>query len=192
MAYYKKISSFFFTLCIVAGSSLFTHIAEATLVDGLTPANEGVCDPLVSATKGLYGLCVAYCEAQDLDVIGDKETPNNKILANYRKKMQAGDPDMPCLKAECPCWTAAEFSSVITNTVSSTSCTISSTVAMIRNVAPTQIVVAAPEVPLCRFTDTGSSPIISRRFSGEEAIPAINAQSCYKQIVDVCSTLPTL
>jgi len=37
--------------------------------DGETPANEGVCDALQAdgTTKGLYGLCVAFCEAQDAE-----------------------------------------------------------------------------------------------------------------------------
>ncbi len=67
--------------------------------DGETPANEGVCDVLQAdgTTKGLYGLCVAFCEAQDhasLDypITGDdldalmNMKPGGKILANYNKK----------------------------------------------------------------------------------------------------------
>ena len=51
--------------------------AMAETPDGTTPANETVCDGLkTNATPGLYGLCVAYCEAQDLDIVGDKETPD--------------------------------------------------------------------------------------------------------------------
>lgn len=86
--------------------------------DGMTPAEENVCDPLRSATPGLYGLCVAYCEAHDAEMIspqGDPNelnTPNQKILANYNRKKTESDPPMPCVVAEveaCPCWTSAEL-----------------------------------------------------------------------------------
>jgi hypothetical protein len=86
--------------------------------DGLTPADENVCDPLRSATPGLYGLCFAYCEAHDAELIspqGDPDelnTPNQKILANYNRKKKELDPPMPCVVEEteaCPCWTSAEL-----------------------------------------------------------------------------------
>ena len=82
-------------------------LAEAT-PDGVTPANEGVCDDLQGTTKGLYGLCVAYCEAQDLDMF-DKQPPSVKILENYRRKMRAGDPDMPCVQ----CVTTPELDEMV-------------------------------------------------------------------------------
>ena len=82
------------------------------------PSAGGVCDPLKGGTPGLYGLCVAYCEAQDL---GDPAKAEGKesafhLLASYERKRGPGDPDMPCLsdptrevppapQADCPCWT---------------------------------------------------------------------------------------
>ena len=89
--------------------------------DGETPAEEDVCDELkYSATKGLYGLCVAFCEAQDSDCVPDFEADNpyancrmrdRRILDNYNRKKKEGDPDMPCLpsagedpEVACPCW----------------------------------------------------------------------------------------
>lgn len=95
--------------------------------DGQTPAGENVCDPLRddSVTKGLYGLCVAFCEAQDyadeLDSITEEElatlessTSSGRILANYNKRKQDGDPDMPCILVEepCPCWSAQELAEI--------------------------------------------------------------------------------
>lgn len=81
------------------------------------PAAGGVCDDLKGGTPGLYGLCVAYCEAQGL---GDPELAEAKqsafsLLRAYERKRGPGDPDMPCLaeaprefppppQAECPCW----------------------------------------------------------------------------------------
>ena len=89
--------------------------------DGETPAEEDVCDELkYNATKGLYGLCVAFCEAQDSDCVPDYGTENpyancrmrdRRILDNYNRKKKDGDPDMPCLPSAgedpefaCPCW----------------------------------------------------------------------------------------
>ncbi len=95
--------------------------------DGDTPAEETVCDPLKAdgVTKGLYGLCVAFCEAQDIaseDLpltdadLGamEDEAPSGRILANYNRKKQEGDPEMPCIVVEepCPCWSAEELASI--------------------------------------------------------------------------------
>jgi hypothetical protein len=103
-------------LSVVAGITLFTGVATmgsavASTPDGLTPANEGICDPLMEATKGLYGLCVAYCEAQDLDLV-DRNPPSTQILANYNRKKQDSDPTMPCVHAPCPCWTVEQFAAI--------------------------------------------------------------------------------
>ena len=111
-----------FTLLIscVAVAILMAPFALAQTPDGATPANEGVCDDLKGFTPGLYGLCVAFCEAQDLaslarplteDELGllEEATPSGRILANYDRKRRSGDPDMPCIKVEepCPCWDSA-------------------------------------------------------------------------------------
>ncbi len=114
---------------IVAVGMLVTAtpvLAQTT--DGEMPGQETVCDPLQQddITKGLYGLCVAFCEAGDyaneLDTITPEElatlettTPSGRILANYNKKKDKAnnplDPDMPCILVEepCPCWTADEL-----------------------------------------------------------------------------------
>lgn len=179
-----------FALVAVAGSMFVTGSLNASTPDGSTPANEGVCDVLRGGTPGLYGLCVAYCEAQDLDLVGDKETPNNKILGNYRKKMQAGDPDMPCVKVPCPCWTDAELAA-ITNSSSagdSISCVSTANSAQIRNTTNLQFaVIDTGRVPaLCRYTDTKVSPPTSRRFTVDDAAAA---QSCYDQVIAACGSL---
>jgi len=79
--------------------------------DAVPPAQEGICDSLIGGTPGLYGLCVAYCEAQDLDEMFQEIKagghPGEKILANYNRKKQPGDPDMPCIVSApeaCPCF----------------------------------------------------------------------------------------
>jgi hypothetical protein len=99
--------------------------ANAQTPDGETPANDGICDELQGGTPGLYGLCVAFCEAQDIadvfDPLTDEElyaiengVPSGRILETYNMKNEDGDVDMPCIKVEqpCPCFTADEVASI--------------------------------------------------------------------------------
>jgi hypothetical protein len=89
--------------------------------DGATPAEESICDDLKHGTPGLFGLCIAFCEAHDCEPDFSLEDPfsvckksDRKILDKYRRKMRDGDPDMPCLpnpngpgnggETLCPCW----------------------------------------------------------------------------------------
>jgi hypothetical protein len=108
-----------FGLSVLAASSAY---AQGT-PDGETPVNEGVCDELLGATPGLYGLCVGFCEAQDCVTILDEATdevtfdpscnPSSPwLLKNYNKRATPGDPSMPCINTkatECPCWTEEEL-----------------------------------------------------------------------------------
>lgn len=176
----------FLVALIIAVAPGLNAPAVATTPDGETPANEGVCDVLkTNASPGLYGLCVAYCEAQDLDLVGDKETPNNKILANYRKKMQPGDPDMPCLQVACPCWSEAQLANV--GATATPTCNVVGSIAAVSLVQPgiAQRAVADTSANVCRFTDTSVDPRISLRFD----ITAEEAQSCFNQIVNKCTAL---
>ena len=97
----------FVALAAISGS------ANAITPDGETPANEGVCDPLQGGTSGLYGLCVAYCEAQDLNTL-DNNPPSLRILANYNKKKLASDINMPCVSPQYSCFNQDELNSIIT------------------------------------------------------------------------------
>jgi len=67
---------------------------------------DDVCGDLVDGTPGLYGLCNAYCVAQECDSYAGGEAPNscNRLLANYNKKRNDSDPEMPCAAVSCPCW----------------------------------------------------------------------------------------
>ena len=110
--------------------ALLPGIAGAQTPDESTPAGESVCDPLIGSTPALYGLCIAYCEAQDLDAVDLsapdvwKSAPNRAILDNYRSRMEPGDPDMPCLRPEpaCPCWTEGELANAYPTTLASFQC----------------------------------------------------------------------
>jgi hypothetical protein len=95
------------TVLGVLASALMSMPTIAQTPDGETPAVESVCDQLIGGTPGLYGLCVAFCEAQDFvdyGKVGNANHPAVKLLTNYRKRMAPGDPDMPCIftGGECP------------------------------------------------------------------------------------------
>jgi hypothetical protein len=88
------------------------------------PLSEGICGDLQGGTPGLYGLCVAFCEAQDLGSAADSKQSAFSLLAAYESKRAPDDPPMPCLDsgssnkpqppaAECPCWTADELMTVL-------------------------------------------------------------------------------
>jgi len=108
-----------FTILVLALSVTVNVLAGTP--DGMTPAEENVCDQLKAdgVTKGLYGLCVAYCEAHDgpVDVVLTEEIdkmadpPNSMLLTAYQKKMREGDPQMPCVNYEnsCPVWGQEEL-----------------------------------------------------------------------------------
>jgi hypothetical protein len=69
----------------------FAPMSVAQTADGVTPAEETVCDDLSGA---LYGLCVAYCEAMDCH-LGDQFASDRaceRVLTNY---MTHSEGDMP-------------------------------------------------------------------------------------------------
>jgi hypothetical protein len=94
-------------------------VAVAQTPDREPPANEGVCDVLLAgSTHGLYGLCVAYCEALDCDrqLSGNVQCnnpPSSKILENYNRLKQEGDPEMPCRREGCPCFNEQDLDRLV-------------------------------------------------------------------------------
>jgi hypothetical protein len=113
--------------CLLIALLIYALPVAAETPDGQTPAEETVCDPLREdgITKGLYGLCVAFCEAQDLADITvpltpealealNIDAPSGRILENYNKKKQESDPGMPCILVQepCPCFTKQELQSI--------------------------------------------------------------------------------
>ncbi len=104
-----------FTGLVCVALAMFALPAAAQARDGMTPAKNTMCDPLADATPGLYGLCVAMCEAQACEATLDPDTGEvtfdescnpsaERILANYNKKASPSDPQMPCVTIACPCW----------------------------------------------------------------------------------------
>ena len=130
----RKVSITFFAVLFVS-FSMFGLTAKAQTPDGQTPAQESVCDPLKAdgVTKGLYGICVAFCEAHDTaspetpitpeDLERLKEqAPSGRILAAYNKKKQETDPNMPCINIDhtnpnpvCPCWLSDQLYAIATD-----------------------------------------------------------------------------
>lgn len=161
---------------LLTGLATISGTAVASTPDGVTPANEGVCDALQGGTGGLYGLCVAYCEAQDLDSVASGRMPNTKILANYRKKMQPGDLDMPCVQPSCPCWTDTQLSDI---DAGGASCT---------NIIPTAITISGSALASAD-TVNNSCLYIGTTFTGQ-TISADQAQFCFTQIRDTASCTP--
>lgn len=183
----------------LAGLLIITGISSvsAQTPDGQTPAEESVCDVVKGGTPGLYGLCVAYCEAQDLDGYdfndpntAQKAAPNRKILENYRKKMQPGDPDMPCLQVPCPCWDESDLLSVTAaNILPGGSCSQNSNA--FQSVIQTSILVPGVEGGFATvnfgqgglFCFTRDLPPFALNVTQEEH------DSCRAQIADRCAAL---
>ena len=69
---------------LAAAFSIAGSPAHAQTPDTETPANEGVCDGLLGATPGLYGLCVGFCEAQDCEADYDQATGEVTFDASCR------------------------------------------------------------------------------------------------------------
>jgi hypothetical protein len=82
-------SAALFAALFAAGAAL--AIGHGTR-DGSPPAEEMVCDDagLVGAA---YGLCVAYCEANDCDTFPDSQACD-RLFDNYVKL--TGEESLPC------------------------------------------------------------------------------------------------
>jgi len=176
-------SSFFATITI--GLIAFAPPLLASTPDGETPAVESVCDDLQGGTPGLYGLCIAYCEAQDLDDIdftnlenSKKAAPNRKILENYRKKMKPGDTDMPCLAAPCPCWDETELLNVTSENVAGISC--------VEGDFGSHLLISFDGVDAFAVLGSRSS---CRNQNAEFTVTADERASCVGQIKDRCAEI---
>lgn len=161
--------------------------AAAQTPDGESPANEGVCDVLQTpgVTPGLYGLCVAYCEAQDLDSF-DKEPPNTKILGNYNKRKQDSDPAMPCVKTPCPCWSGEEMGSITDDGAASACNNFSNRLQIINNATKLHFaeVNTSTNLERCRYINLNVSPATSRSFT----ITPAEAASCLADVQAACAS----
>lgn len=124
----KNLAAAFLTTLTLGLIVSATSVAQTK--DGYTPSEETICDVLKTdgTTKGLYGLCVAFCEARDvidgpvteeeLDAIFEN-LPSPKILEKYNARKKAEDPSMPCVivAQTCPLWNSAQMNSFDGDTV---------------------------------------------------------------------------
>ncbi len=72
--------------------------SAAKTPDGVTPADESVCDGLPGA---LWGLCVSYCEAMDCHFVEPHASPQacQRVADNYTKQAERMEysPLPPCV-----------------------------------------------------------------------------------------------
>jgi hypothetical protein len=76
--------------------------------------SESVCETLRPEEPGLYGLCIAFCEALGgtTTIVVDEPTTypvgaEARVLEAFDKKAGEDGPEMPCVKyiyGECPYW----------------------------------------------------------------------------------------
>ena len=86
-----------FLLCIAIGSMSFFAAGAALAFgdgtpDGSPPAEETVCED-AGLRGAAYGLCVAYCEANDCDDFPDSDACD-RLFDNYVKI--TGEESFPC------------------------------------------------------------------------------------------------
>jgi hypothetical protein len=172
---------------LLSGLTMMGGSALAQTPDSEPPANEGVCNVLQEPgiTPGLYGLCVAYCEAQDLDTF-DKEPPNTKILGNYNKRKQASDPAMPCVKVPCPCWSADEMGSITDDGLASACNSFTNRLQIVNNATKLHFAEVNTTIGLerCRYINLNISPVTSRSFT----ITPAEAASCLADVQAACTS----
>jgi len=107
----KKYLSSIGVAALVLLSPIHQAISQPT-PDGENPAVEETCDHLQGGTPGLFGLCIAACEARDLgnpDLMTEREVDQfERLVAKYDTKRTTDDPDLPCATVhpvpvgECP------------------------------------------------------------------------------------------
>lgn len=108
----RRLNWFEVALGIMVIGFMTVSVTKAQTPDGETPAEESVCDPLQAkdVTPGLYGICIAFCEAQDWErCLDNPDTCGQSaaaLLEAYENRRSPADPDMPCVisASQCPCW----------------------------------------------------------------------------------------
>lgn len=77
---------------LIAAPALALAYGDGT-PDEQPPAEEQVCDPAAGLKGAAYGLCVAYCEANDCETQPDKHACT--VLLNNFERI-TGDSSVPC------------------------------------------------------------------------------------------------
>jgi len=84
--------SFLAMLLALPLAALLAASARAQTADGSPPAEETICED-AGLLGAAYGLCVAFCEANDCDLTPDA-TACERLRANYAKI--TGEETLPC------------------------------------------------------------------------------------------------
>ena len=206
----KKIKSGMLCLMLVSITMFGMPAIAAGTPDGIPPANEGVCDVLRAdgVTRGLYGLCVAFCEAQDHATLSDPITqadllalqigaPSGKILQNYNRRKSPDDPDMPCVfvQEDCPCWSAAELAAI--DGINDFDGVPTDYALCLSNDAGQQILENSPgseygsyalgSAMVCRYKSINSDSIVSRTLALGDGLTAEQALRCQAAVEAACA-----
>jgi len=110
----KTMTAIFFVMLL----ALFGASASA---DG-----DDLCDDLVFSSEYLEGLCEEICDAVECEI--DDETsdddssddssddgcqpPSPALIDQYNGLKGPNDPDLPCIEAECPCFTQQQVDDI--------------------------------------------------------------------------------
>lgn len=90
-------------------ASVYAEPAEATFFNWQNSECLDLRAPGV--TRGLFAICVAYCDLRRCDEYPEGEEPwrCRLLLDVYEYRADENDPEMPCLVEDtapvCPCWT---------------------------------------------------------------------------------------
>lgn len=90
---------------------------------GIMAGGDDLCDDLVFSSELLEGLCEAICEAAECEIEDDDDSsddsseedcdpPSRHLIDFYNQIKQPGDPDLPCIAPDCPCFTQEEVDSI--------------------------------------------------------------------------------
>jgi hypothetical protein len=74
----------------------YVVVSSAQTPDGVTPAEENVCDILLKTNENVWGICNAFCEAKDCDSQKIFDKSCSQLLKNFVKNSSNKTP-MPCL-----------------------------------------------------------------------------------------------
>ena len=96
MVRFRKTALAALTTALLAMPGLALAFGNGT-PDEQPPAEETICNPDVGLRGSAYGLCVAYCEANDCELQPDQHACE-VLLANFYRT--TGRTDVPCVTVD--------------------------------------------------------------------------------------------
>jgi hypothetical protein len=165
-----------------------------------------VCDPLFGGTPGLFGMCLAYCKAGELEAVLLERSVEaqklerlaarkDKVLSYYNSRRQASDPEMPCIQqSACPCWGEDYTSAGFWTARGATQCDdMSADAVVFKSISAGQ---SDNTVNIRAYSNAGVGPhfcSLSDQVTGEFSLQHVSetdARFCGQQISATCSVLP--